>query len=116
MATITKTSAAGVAREEAITNEVLARYNATRDPRLREIVLSLIKHLHGFARDVRLTADEWLAACNFLAMSGEFCKGGRHEFLGLTALAGLETLVREMSQPKPEGATLPTVLGPFYVP
>ena len=48
--------------EEAITKEALTRYQATTGPRLREIILSLIKHLHGFARDVRLTGDEYLFA------------------------------------------------------
>ena len=49
------TEAKKAAAEEAITKEALTRYQATTDPRLREIILSLIKHLHGFARDVRLT-------------------------------------------------------------
>lgn len=103
-------------REDAITQEVLARYDTTADPRMRELMKSLITHLHGFARDVRLSPAEWIAACNFLAMSGEFCTGGRQEFIGVSALVGLETLVLEMAEPKPPGATLPTVLGPFYIP
>ena len=53
------------------------------DPRLREIILSLIKHLHGFARDVRLTGDEYLFAMNYLVQLGGYCKGGRQEFLAL---------------------------------
>src|SRR5215813_8124326 len=87
------TEGKNAAAEEAITKEALTRYQATTDPRLREIILSLIKHLHGFARDVRLTTDEYLVA-----------------------MLGLETLVIQISQPKPEGATLPGVLGPFFVP
>ena len=55
MTTVGKNAAA----EEAITKEALTRYQATTDPRLREIILSLIKHLHSFARDVRLTTDEY---------------------------------------------------------
>jgi len=111
-----KGASSSAAREQAITNEVIARYSKTSDPRMRELMTALIKHLHGFARDVRLTTDEWIGACNYLAMAGEFCKGGRQEFLGVSALLGLETLIHEMSVPKPKGATLPTVLGPFYVP
>ena len=107
---------ADAAREQAITDEVIARYSRTSDPRMRELMIALIKHLHGFARDVRLTTEEWIGACNYLAMSGEFCKGGRQEFLGVSALLGLETLIHEMAVHKPDGATLPTVLGPFYVP
>ncbi len=110
------TDAKKAAAEEAITEEALTRYQATTDPRLREIILSLITHLHGFARDVRLTEDEYLFAMNYLVQLGGYCKGGRHEFLALAEMLGLETLVIQISQPKPEGATLPGVLGPFFVP
>jgi len=101
------TEGKNAAAEEAITKEALTRYQATTDPRLREIILSLIKHLHGFAREVRLTTDEYLFAMNYLVQMGGYCKGGRQEFLGLAAMLGLETLVIQISQPKPEGATLP---------
>src|SRR5579872_1596312 len=111
-----KGASSSAAREQAITNEVVARYSETSDPRIRELMIALIRHLHGFAREVRLTTDEWIGTCNYLAMAGEFCKGGRQEFLGVSALLGLETLIHEMSVPKPKDATLPTVLGPFYVP
>ena len=78
--------------------------------------MSLIKHLHGFARDVRLTGDEYLFAMNYLVQLGGYCKGGRQEFLALAEMLGLETLVIQISQPTPEGATLPGVLGPFFLP
>ncbi len=110
------TEGKNAAAEEAITKEGLTRYQATTDPRLREIILSLIKHLHGFARDVRLTGDEYLFAMNYLVQLGGYCKGGRQEFLALAEMLGLETLVIQISQPKPEGATLPGVLGPFFLP
>ena len=103
------TEGKNTAAEEAITKEALTRYQATTGPRLREIILSLIKHLHGFARDVRLTGDEYLFAMNYLVQLGGYCKGGRQEFLALAEMLGLETLVIQISQPKPEGATLPGV-------
>ena len=96
------TEAKKAAAEEAITKEALTRYQATTGPRLREIILSLIKHLHGFARDVRLTGDEYLFAMNYLVQLGGYCKGGRQEFLALAAMLGLETLVIQISQPKPK--------------
>ena len=76
------TQGKNAAAEEAITKEALTRYQGTTDPRLREIILSLIEHLHGFARDVRLTSDEYLFAMNYLVEMGGYCKGGRQEFLG----------------------------------
>src|SRR4029450_11227413 len=102
------------AAEEAITKEALTRYQATTDPRLREIILSLIKHLHGFARDVRLTADEYLFAMNYLVQLGGYCKGGRQEFLALAAMLGLETLAIQISPPQPAGSTLARVLAQVF--
>ena len=43
---------------EALTADVLARLANTPDPRLREIVQALVRHVHAFAREVRLTDDE----------------------------------------------------------
>ena len=53
-----------------ITQEVLARYEQTPDPRLKEIMLSLIKHIHSFAKEVKLTSEEWLFAIQYLEESG----------------------------------------------
>ena len=80
------TEGKNAAAEEAITEEALTRYQATTGFRLREIILSLIKHLHGFARDVRLTGDEYLFAMNYLVQLGGYCKGGRQEFLALAEM------------------------------
>ena len=49
------------AREQAVTDEVLARFDGTPSPRLREVVQALVRHLHAFAREVRLTEAEWEA-------------------------------------------------------
>ena len=55
---------------ELITQEVLERYAQTPDPRLRELMLSLIKHIHSFAKEVKLTADEWNFTMSFLEHTG----------------------------------------------
>lgn len=55
---------------ELITQEVLERYAQTPDPRLRELMLSLIKHIHSFAKEVKLTADEWNFTMSFLEQTG----------------------------------------------
>ncbi len=54
-----------------ITEEVLARYSKTPDPRLRELMLSLIKHIHSFAKEVKLTAEEWAFTMSFLEETGK---------------------------------------------
>ena len=51
--------------EQRLTAEVLTAYGQAADPRQREVFASLIKHLHAFAREVRLTEAEWFAASTF---------------------------------------------------
>jgi len=63
---------------ELITQEVLERYAQTPDPRLRELMLSLIKHIHSFAKEVKLTADEWNFTMSFLEQTGKWCSPGRN--------------------------------------
>ncbi|MFZ9372603.1 MAG: dioxygenase, partial [Limnohabitans sp.] len=59
-----------------ITDEVLKRYQNTPDPRLREIMLSLIKHIHSFAKEVKLSASEWAYAMQLFEETGKFCGPG----------------------------------------
>lgn len=98
-----------------ITQEVLKRYESTPDPRLREIMLSLIRHLHAFAKDVKLTSPEWLAAMQLLEETGTWCAPGRNEFIIFSDALGLSMLTVTQDYQRPEGATEPTLLGPFLV-
>ncbi|WP_419994443.1 dioxygenase [Streptomyces boninensis] len=102
-------------REQAITDEVLAGFAETADPRLREILQSLISHLHTFARDVRLTEREWETAIDFLTRTGHITDAHRQEFILLSDVLGLSTLTVAINEPRSPGATEATVLGPFYV-
>lgn len=83
-------------------------------PRNREILTALIRHLHDFARDVKLQHDEFLFACDFLARAGQLCDDKRQEFILLSDIIGLEVLVDMLSHDGEEGASESTVLGPFY--
>ncbi len=100
--------------EDDITAEVLRRFEGTPDPRLREIMLALTKHLHAFAKDVRLQESEWWKAVEFLTETGRMCSGKRQEFILLSDTLGLSMLVDLISNGKPAGATESTVFGPFY--
>ncbi|PWN92573.1 intradiol ring-cleavage dioxygenase [Acaromyces ingoldii] len=84
------------------------------DPRLRFVMQSLVKHLHDFARHVDLTTDEWMRAIQFLTQTGQTCNDVRQEFILLSDVLGLSTLVDSLNHPKPKGATESTVLGPFF--
>jgi maleylacetate reductase len=103
-----------------LTQTVLARLQATPDPRLRQIMTSLIRYLHGFVADVRLTQDEWLAAIRFLTATGQISDDRRQEFILLSDTLGVSMLVDLLAGPSGRGAagvaTESTVLGPFYVP
>ncbi|MFI7004921.1 intradiol ring-cleavage dioxygenase [Streptomyces sp. NPDC050145] len=102
-------------RERAITEEVLAAFSATPDPRLRAIMRSLIGHLHAFAREVRLTDREWQTAIAFLTRAGHLTDERRQEFILLSDVLGLSMLTVALNAPDTPGATEATVLGPFFV-
>lgn len=83
------------------------------DPRLREVMGSLVKHLHAFAREVSLTHAEWNTGIAFLERAGEISDEERHEFILLSDVLGLSSLV-DMIHNTPEG-TSSSVLGPFHI-
>ncbi len=102
-------------REQAVTDEVVASFDATVDLRLREIMQSLTRHLHGFARDVRLTSAEWEAAIGFLTRVGHITDDRRQEFILLSDVLGLSMLTVGINTTASAGATESTVFGPFFV-
>jgi hydroxyquinol 1,2-dioxygenase len=103
------------ATEENLTDLALKQWEACHSPRLRQIMQSLVKHLHGFARDVDLKQDEWLMAVDWLAKTGKLCTGKRHEFILISDVLGLSMLVDAINHRFPEGATPSTVVGPFHI-
>ncbi|MFM8737999.1 MAG: dioxygenase, partial [Betaproteobacteria bacterium] len=84
---------------EQITQEVLRRFEETPDPRLRQIMLSLVQHLHAFAKDVKLTSEEWLKAMQLLEETGKWCAPGRHEFKKFYDALGLSMLTVKQEYP-----------------
>jgi catechol 1,2-dioxygenase len=99
---------------EQLTEQVLDGYAGAPDPRLRQVLAALIRHLHAFAAETRLTPQEWLAGLEFLTATGQKCDARRQEFILLSDVLGLSSLV-DLVHAAP-GATESTVLGPFYVP
>ena len=103
--------------EAELTGEVTGRLAGTPDPRLREVMTALVRHLHGFATEVRLTEAEWLAGIEFLTAVGHLTDERRQEFILLSDTLGLSSLV-DMITHGAGGSevTESTVLGPFYRP
>jgi protocatechuate 3,4-dioxygenase beta subunit len=97
-----------------LTDEVVQAYAGVPDARLRELVAALIRHLHAFAAETELTPKEWMAGLEFLTAVGHRCDAERQEFILLSDVLGLSSLVETINAA--DGATEPTVLGPFYQP
>jgi len=100
--------------ENTITEAVVDRIKDTPNPRLKEISTSLVRHLHDFVRDVRLTEAEWSFAIDFLTRTGKICDDNRQEFILLSDTLGISMLVDAVNHNSSSG-TDTTVLGPFYV-
>ena len=96
-----------------LTDDVLKSFGSTADPRLRELITALVRHLHAFAAETRLTPGEWMAGLQFLTATGQKCDARRQEFVLLSDVLGLSSLV-DVINAAPD-ATESTVLGPFYV-
>ncbi len=101
--------------QDNITQAVIARFAETPDARLKQIMTSLVQHLHAFAREVKLTEEEWFAGIEFLTRTGHITDDKRQEFILLSDTLGLSMLTVAMNNDKPAGCTEATVFGPFYV-
>src|SRR5580692_1825242 len=100
--------------EDDITAEALQRFSQTPDPRLRRIMLSLIRHLHAFVKEVELTEAEWFEAIEILTAAGKMCSDRRQEFILFSDTLGVSMVVDLLDHRKPDGATESTVFGPFH--
>jgi hydroxyquinol 1,2-dioxygenase len=97
------------------TDAVLARLEKTDNPRLKQILTSLIRHAHAFVRDVELTDEEWMAGIQFLTAVGHMCDDKRQEFILLSDTLGISRLVDTINHSRDDDATPSSLLGPFYV-
>jgi hydroxyquinol 1,2-dioxygenase len=101
--------------EETAADAVIESFAPSTDPRLREILTSLVRHAHAFAREVELTIPEWGTAIDFLTRVGHKSDDERQEFILLSDVLGMSMLVETISNRKFGVATESTVLGPFHV-
>jgi hydroxyquinol 1,2-dioxygenase len=101
--------------EDTITQAVIARHAAAQDTRLREVMTSLVQHLHAFAREVKLTEAEWCEGIRFLTECGRLYNERRQEFVLLSDTLGLSMLVAALNHRKPSGCTESTMSDPFHV-
>jgi hydroxyquinol 1,2-dioxygenase len=101
--------------EETAADAVVESFAATPDPRLRELLTSLVRHLHAFVRDTEPTIAEWERAIDFLTATGHKCDSERQEFILLSDVLGISMLVETINNRTASAATESTVLGPFHM-
>lgn len=101
--------------EENSAEVVNSRMGSDVDPRIRQIMHSLVSHLHAFIKDVEPTTDEWETAIDFLTKTGQICSDARQEYILLSDVLGVSMLVDAINHRRPDGATENTVFGPFHV-
>lgn len=103
------------APERDLTAAVEASFEGSADPRFRELMQALVRHLHAFAGEVGLSEDEWFTAIDFLTRTGHMSDDKRQEFVLLSDTLGLSMLTVGLNQGAGTTATEPTVFGPFFV-
>jgi catechol 1,2-dioxygenase len=101
--------------EERSADVVAASFDNTPDPRLRQVLTSLVHHLHAFVKDVELTEEEWGVAIDFLTRTGQTCSDVRQEFILLSDVLGISMLVETINHRTGGTSTESTVLGPFHM-
>ncbi len=101
--------------EATVTEAVIHKFEGCDNPRLKQIIGGLVKHLHAFVREIEPNEAEWFAAIKFLTDTGHTCDDKRQEFVLLSDVLGVSTFVELINNRKAPGMTETSVLGPFFV-
>jgi catechol 1,2-dioxygenase len=102
-------------RQEDVTPAVVEAFQNTADPRLREILTALVKHLHAFARDVHLTEEEFERAVQYVAKLGQRTDDKHNEVVLMSGSLGFSTLICLLNNGnKGQTETTANLLGPFW--
>lgn len=98
---------------ERFTDNVLSAYAAIDNPRLRELIQFLIKHLHSYVKETNLSEDEWEFTWDFLAKMAKFTHENRNEFLLLADVLGVSQLIEMINHHRPSNTVGFALIGPF---
>jgi hydroxyquinol 1,2-dioxygenase len=112
---VSQISAEQQEREETLVRRVIASYADTPDPRTKELVEALTRHVHAFLRETRLTESEWKRAIDFLTAVGHITDDRRQEFILLSDVLGASMQTITINNEAYADATEATVFGPFFV-
>jgi catechol 1,2-dioxygenase len=104
-----------IENQASVTNAVLEAFSRTADPRLREILAALVRHLHGFVREVRLTEREFQEAMRIIAAMGQRTTDSHNEVVLMAGSLGVSPLVCLLNNGDDgQAETLASMLGPFW--
>lgn len=103
-----------ISREDEVTPKVLNAMQDTDNPRLKEIVFSLTRHLHAFIREVRPTEEEFEFGLDWLARIGQLTNDSHNEAVLVADVFGVSTLIDLINNDGMQGETMSALLGPFY--
>ena len=102
--------------EALISEQAVSSFETSPNPRFKQIMQSLVRHLHDFVSEVELTEQEWFEGIRFLTETGQKCDGKvRQEFILLSDTLGVSMLVDAINHRQSTNATETTVFGPFFI-
>src|ERR1700728_3898583 len=104
-----------IENQAGVTDAVVAAFSRTEDPRLREILLAMVRHLHGFVREVRLTEREFQEATRIIAAIGQKTTASHNEVVLMAGSLGVSALVCLLNNGNNgQTETQANLLGPFW--
>jgi protocatechuate 3,4-dioxygenase beta subunit len=104
-----------IENEASVTEAVLQAFGRTQDPRQREILLTLVRHLHAFIREVRLTEQEFQEAARIVAALGQRTTPSHNEVVLMAGSLGVSALVCLLNNgDNGQTETQANLLGPFW--
>jgi catechol 1,2-dioxygenase len=99
---------------DALTEKAVKAYSQIADPRLRELTAGLIRHLHAFVKETKLTDQEFEIAWTLMAEMAKFTGDERNEYLLLCDVVGVSELIDAINHQRPPTAVGYALVGPFY--
>src|ERR1700720_4181559 len=104
-----------IENEKDVTKAVLSEIARSKNPRLREILSALVRHLHDFAREVKLTEEEFQAAIGFIVALGKHTSESHNEAVLMSGSLGFSTLICLLNNGNQGQSETPAnLLGPFW--
>jgi protocatechuate 3,4-dioxygenase beta subunit len=104
-----------IENQSEVTDAVIEAVSRADQPRLREILISLVRHLHGFIRDVHLTEREFQEAARIIAALGQKTTPSHNEVVLMAGSLGVSALVCLLNNGNNgQTETQANLLGPFW--